>query len=54
MTLACGTYGFMIAADRYVKDHTDELFDLSEDEQHFKNMKHLQVRSLYMKHTDLL
>ena len=28
--------GFMIAADRYVKDHTDELFDLSEDEQHFQ------------------
>ena len=33
---ACGTYGFMIAADRYVKDHTNELFDLSEDEQHFQ------------------
>ena len=24
---ACGTFGFMIAADRYVKDHTDNLFD---------------------------
>ena len=33
---ACGTYGFMIAADRYVKDHTNDLFDLSEDEQHFQ------------------
>ena len=33
---ACGTFGFMIAADRYVKDHTDELFDLSEDQQHFQ------------------
>lgn len=33
---ACGTYGFMIAADRYVKKHTDDLFDLSEDEQHFQ------------------
>lgn len=28
---ACGTFGFMIAADRYVKDHTDELFDLTEE-----------------------
>jgi type I restriction enzyme M protein len=33
---ACGTYGFMIAADRYVKDHTDDLFDLPEDMQHFQ------------------
>ncbi|MCM1559740.1 MAG: type I restriction-modification system subunit M [Butyrivibrio sp.] len=33
---ACGTYGFMIAADRYVKEHTNELFDLSEEEQHFQ------------------
>lgn len=28
---ACGTFGFMISADRYVKDHTDELFDLPEE-----------------------
>lgn len=28
---ACGTFGFMIAADRYVKNHTDELFDLPEE-----------------------
>jgi type I restriction enzyme M protein len=33
---ACGTYGFMIAADRYDKEHTNDLFDLSEDEQHFQ------------------
>lgn len=33
---ACGTYGFMIAADRYVKNHTNDLFDLSENEQHFQ------------------
>lgn len=33
---ACGTYGFMIAADRYVKSHTDDLFDLSEEGQHFQ------------------
>lgn len=25
---ACGTFGFMIAADRYIKEHTDQLFDL--------------------------
>lgn len=34
---ACGTFGFMIAADRYVKDHTDDLFDLSLEEQEFQN-----------------
>ena len=28
---ACGTFGFMISADRYVKNHTDELFDLPEE-----------------------
>lgn len=33
---ACGTFGFMIAADRYVKDHTDDLFTLSHDEQVFQ------------------
>ena len=33
---ACGTFGFMIAADRYVKEHTDNLFDLSVDEQEFQ------------------
>lgn len=33
---ACGTFGFMIAADHYVKEHTDDLFDLNEDEQHFQ------------------
>lgn len=33
---ACGTYGFMIAADRYVKKHTDDLFELPEEEQHFQ------------------
>lgn len=33
---ACGTFGFMIAADRYVKDHTNDLFDLSEEEGEFQ------------------
>ena len=33
---ACGTFGFMIAADRHVKDATNELFSLSEDEQTFQ------------------
>lgn len=33
---ACGTFGFMIAADRHIKDHTDDLFDLSQDEQEFQ------------------
>lgn len=33
---ACGTFGFMIAADRFVKDNTDDLFDLSLEEQEFQ------------------
>lgn len=33
---AAGTGGFLIAADRYVKKRTDELFDLSEAEQAFQ------------------
>jgi len=33
---AAGTGGFLIAADRYIKDHTDELFSLSEGEGHFQ------------------
>ena len=33
---ACGTFGFMIAADRYVKDHTDDLFTLPVDQQEFQ------------------
>lgn len=30
---AAGTGGFLIASDRYIKQHTDDLFDLSEAEQ---------------------
>ena len=30
---ACGTFGFMIAADMHVKSQTDDLFDLSIEEQ---------------------
>jgi type I restriction-modification system DNA methylase subunit len=33
---AAGTGGFIIAADRYIKQHTDYLFDLSESEQAFQ------------------
>ncbi len=33
---AAGTGGFLIAADRYVKDHTDDLFELTEREQKFQ------------------
>lgn len=33
---AAGTIGFLVAADRYVKEHSDELFDLSEDLQEFQ------------------
>lgn len=33
---ACGTFGFMIAADTYVKAHTNDLFDLDEEQQKFQ------------------
>lgn len=33
---ACGTFGFMIAADRYVKEHTDDLFELPVEQQEFQ------------------
>jgi type I restriction enzyme M protein len=33
---AAGTFGFMIAADRYVKDKSDELFSLTEKQQEFQ------------------
>lgn len=33
---ACGTFGFMIAAARYVRSQTDDFFDLPEDVQKFE------------------
>jgi type I restriction enzyme M protein len=33
---ACGTFGFMIAADRYIKNKTDDLFDLKAVQQRFQ------------------
>ncbi len=36
---AAGTGGFLIAADRYVKDHSDELFELSEQLQIFQRSR---------------
>jgi type I restriction enzyme M protein len=33
---ACGTFGFMVAADRYIKEQTDYLFDLSTRQQDFQ------------------
>jgi len=36
---AAGTAGFLIAADRYVKEHTDNLYDLSTREQEFQRKK---------------
>lgn len=36
---AAGTAGFLIAADQYIKAHTDELFDLTADEQRFQRQK---------------
>lgn len=36
---AAGTGGFLIAADAYIKAHTDDLFDLSEKEQVFQRQR---------------
>lgn len=33
---AAGTAGFLIAADRYIKDHTDDLYNLSEKDRAFQ------------------
>lgn len=33
---ACGSGGFFVAADHYIKDQTDDLFTLSEEEAHFQ------------------
>lgn len=33
---AAGTAGFLIAADRYIKEQTDDLFDLNEQQQRFQ------------------
>jgi type I restriction enzyme M protein len=36
---ACGTFGFMIASDKHIKETTDDLFALSADEQEFQRKK---------------
>lgn len=36
---ACGTFGFMIAAHQYVKDNTDEFYDLDADTAQFEREK---------------
>lgn len=36
---AAGTFGFMIAADRHVRNKTDDYFDLSQDENEFQKSK---------------
>lgn len=33
---ACGTFGFMIAASQYVRDHTNNLWDLDADQAEFE------------------
>lgn len=33
---ACGTFGFMIAAHEYVRNHTDDFFDLDQDTANFE------------------
>ncbi len=33
---AAGTGGFLVAADRYIKDHTDDLFKLTQAQVHFQ------------------
>jgi type I restriction enzyme M protein len=36
---ACGTFGFMIAADQYLKAKTDNYFDLSTEQQEFQRWR---------------
>jgi len=36
---ACGTFGFMIAADQHIKNNTDDLFKLSATEQEFQKQE---------------
>ncbi|MBR6012814.1 MAG: N-6 DNA methylase [Selenomonadaceae bacterium] len=36
---ACGTFGFMISAAQYVRDNTDDFFDLPEDLQKFERQQ---------------
>ena len=36
---ACGTFGFMLAAAQYVRDHTNDFFDLPHDSQEFETTK---------------
>ncbi|WP_289028268.1 N-6 DNA methylase [uncultured Paraglaciecola sp.] len=36
---AAGTAGFLIAADQYIKDQTDDLYDLSDKEKNFQKNK---------------
>lgn len=43
---ACGTFGFMIAADAYVKEQTDDYFDLSADEEKFQREEAFTGREL--------
>ncbi len=38
---AAAAAGFLIAADQYIKDQTDDLYDLSEKEKIFKRIKRL-------------
>jgi type I restriction enzyme M protein len=33
---AAGTAGFLVAADRYIKDRTDDLYELTKDQAHFQ------------------
>lgn len=47
---ACGTFGFLIAADRYVKDHTNDLFALSADLQEFQQKRRSLGVNWYMRH----
>ncbi|WP_274691219.1 HsdM family class I SAM-dependent methyltransferase [Spartinivicinus poritis] len=42
---AAGTAGFLIAADNYIKEQTDDLFDLNAAERRFQKIKRLLVLS---------
>jgi type I restriction enzyme M protein len=49
---AAGTGGFLIVADRYIKQRTDDLFDLSEKEQDFQRRQAFSVSNWCLTRTD--
>lgn len=50
---AAGTFGFMIAADRYIKNKTDDYFDLDPQEVEFQKKEAFTGMELVKRHIAL-